>query len=105
MRPVMKNKILVLFCDECNLPMNDAYGTQYIVTFVRQLVTRGGFWDDNHHFIQLERIQFVGACNPPTDPGRVVLNPRFLNHCPLILVDFPGRESGRSSETAKAHRG
>jgi dynein heavy chain 1 len=36
---------------------------------------------------------FVGACNPPTDSGRVVLSDRFLRHAPLILVDFPGPES------------
>jgi len=31
----------------------------------------------------------VGACNPPTDPGRVPLSPRLLRHTPLLLVDFP----------------
>jgi dynein heavy chain 1 len=36
---------------------------------------------------------FVGACNPPTDSGRVVLSDRFLRHAPLIFVDFPGPES------------
>jgi dynein heavy chain 1 len=41
----------------------------------------------------LERIQFVGACNPPTDAGRHPLSERFLRHCPLIFVDFPGPES------------
>lgn len=35
----------------------------------------------------------MGACNPPTDVGRKPLNNRFLRHCPLILVDFPGEES------------
>lgn len=43
--------------------------------------------------MSLERIQFVGACNPPTDVGRKPLSDRFLRHCPLILVDFPGKES------------
>jgi dynein heavy chain 1 len=41
----------------------------------------------------LERIQFVGACNPPTDPGRVPLSHRFLRHVPLIMVDYPGQDS------------
>ena len=43
--------------------------------------------------MSLERIQFVGACNPPTDAGRHPLSLRFLRHTPLIFVDFPGRES------------
>lgn len=41
----------------------------------------------------LERIMFVGACNPPTDAGRSLLSDRFLRHAPLIFVDFPGPES------------
>lgn len=39
------------------------------------------------------RIQFIGACNPPTDPGRVPLTHRFLRHAPLLLVDFPAVDS------------
>ena len=35
----------------------------------------------------------MGACNPPTDAGRHPLSDRFLRHCPLIFVDFPGPES------------
>ena len=46
-------------------------------------------------WIKLERIQFVGACNPPTDVGRHPLNNRFLRHCPLLYVDFPGKDSLR----------
>lgn len=41
----------------------------------------------------LERIQFVGACNPPTDPGRKPLSHRFLRHVPVIYVDYPGETS------------
>ena len=41
-------------------------------------------------WVKLERIQFVGACNPPTDPGRVPLSHSFLRHAPLVMVDYPG---------------
>lgn len=41
----------------------------------------------------MERIQFVGACNPPTDPGRNPLSSRFLRHVPVIYVDYPGETS------------
>ena len=44
-------------------------------------------------WVKLERIQFVGACNPPTDPGRVPLSHRFLRHAPLVMVDYPGELS------------
>lgn len=43
--------------------------------------------------MHLNKIMFVGACNPPTDSGRVVLTDRFLRWAPLIFVDFPGPES------------
>jgi dynein heavy chain 1 len=43
--------------------------------------------------VTIEKITFVGACNPPTDIGRSILSDRFLRHVPLLLVDYPGRES------------
>ncbi|KAF9218353.1 hypothetical protein BS17DRAFT_823071 [Gyrodon lividus] len=44
-------------------------------------------------WVKLERIQFVGACNPPTNPGRVPLSHCFLRHAPLVMVDYPGEVS------------
>jgi dynein heavy chain 1, cytosolic len=94
LRPHQPNKWLVVFCDEINLPDEDKYGTQSIITFLRQLTEQNGFWrPHDKQWVTLERMQFVGACNPPTDAGRHPLSPRFLRHTPLIFVDFPGRES------------
>jgi dynein heavy chain 1, cytosolic len=80
---------LVVFCDEINLPERDAYGTQTVIMFLRQLTEQNGFWNNDCKWISLRRIQFVGACNPPTDAGRVPLSERFLRHAPLLLVDYP----------------
>uniref|UniRef100_A0A7S1KNU3 Dynein heavy chain, cytoplasmic n=1 Tax=Percolomonas cosmopolitus TaxID=63605 RepID=A0A7S1KNU3_9EUKA len=94
MRPSQDDKRLVIFCDEINLPANDDYGTQLVITFMRQVIEQGGFWRAcDHTWIQLERVVFVGACNPPTDPGRVIMTPRFLRHCPVLFVDFPNSDS------------
>eukprot|EP01133_Synstelium_polycarpum_P001082 gene1082-1226_t len=94
LRPVALGKWLVVFCDEINLPSTDKYGTQRVITFLRQLVEKGGFWrTSDHTWIRLDKIQFVGACNPPTDAGRVALSHRFLRHAPLLLVDFPSASS------------
>lgn len=88
--PIQPGKWLVVFCDEINLPAADKYDTVRVITFLRQLVEKGGFWrPDKLDFVFLERIQFVGACNPPTDPGRVPLSHRFLRHVPVIYVDYP----------------
>ena len=88
-----ENQWLVVFMDECNLPAEDAYGTQTIMMFVRQCVEQGGFWNEECKWVTLRRIQFVGACNPPTDAGRVIMSNRFLRHAPLLLVDYPVEES------------
>ncbi|KAG8248505.1 Cytoplasmic dynein 1 heavy chain 1 [Homalodisca vitripennis] len=92
--PVQLGKWLVLFCDEINLPDMDQYGTQRVISFLRQLVEHRGFYRaSDQAWVSLERIQFVGACNPPTDPGRKPLSHRFLRHVPVIYVDYPGETS------------
>ena len=94
MRPTMQDKWLVVFCDEINLPTADAYNTQSVITFLRQLVEQGGFWDARElAWVTLERVQIIGACNPPTDAGRVAMSPRFLRHSMLLFVDFPAEAS------------
>uniref|UniRef100_A0AC35TT30 DHC_N1 domain-containing protein n=1 Tax=Rhabditophanes sp. KR3021 TaxID=114890 RepID=A0AC35TT30_9BILA len=92
--PVQISRWLVIFCDEINLPTPDKYGTQRVISFLRQLVEQNGFYrHKDHAWVSLERIQFVGACNPPTDPGRHPLTLRFLRHVPIVYVDYPGRQS------------
>lgn len=87
-------KRLVVFCDEINLPAYDKYGSQRIISFLRQIIERGGFWQQSSKlWVDLDRVLFVGACNPPTDPGRQVLSNRFLRHISLIYIDHPGEQS------------
>ncbi|EMC91770.1 hypothetical protein BAUCODRAFT_126763 [Baudoinia panamericana UAMH 10762] len=94
MAPRQIGRWLVLFCDEINLPAPDKYGTQRVISFLRQLIEHRGFWrTSTKNWVSLERIQFVGACNPPTDAGRTPLGLRFLRHAPLIMVDYPGELS------------
>ena len=94
MSPTQIGKWLVLFCDEINLPSPDKYGTQRAIFFLRQLVEQNGFWrTSDKTWVRLERIQFVGACNPPTDAGRSPMGARFLRHAPLVMVDYPGEVS------------
>ncbi|XP_019859197.1 PREDICTED: cytoplasmic dynein 1 heavy chain 1-like [Amphimedon queenslandica] len=78
MAPSQLGKWLVLFCDEINLPDLEKYGTQRIISFLRQIVKHGGFYSTSDHtWVTIERIQFVGACNPPTDRGRKPLSHRY----------------------------
>ncbi|KZF19340.1 dynein heavy chain [Xylona heveae TC161] len=92
--PTQIGRWLVIFCDEINLPAPDKYGTQRVISFLRQLVEQNGYWrTSDKTWVTLDRIQFVGACNPPTDAGRTPLGARYLRHAPLIMVDYPGEQS------------
>jgi dynein heavy chain 1 len=94
LRPRAAGKRVVVFADEINLPRKDEYGTQKVINFMRQLIEQGGFWRvKDMQWIEIFNIQFVGACNPPTDSGRISLSPRFLSHVPVIMVDYPGDAS------------
>ncbi|KAJ5337919.1 hypothetical protein N7452_004647 [Penicillium brevicompactum] len=94
MSPNQIGRWLVIFCDEINLPAPDRYGTQRAISFLRQLVEQNGFWrTSDKTWVSLDRIQFVGACNPPTDAGRTPMAERFLRHAPLVMVDYPGEIS------------
>ncbi|CAI5758795.1 unnamed protein product [Candida verbasci] len=89
--PIVTGKWVVVFCDEINLPMIDEYGSQNIISLMRQMVEQNGFWrTKDMRWITLENVQFVGACNPPNDPGRSLLSDRFLRHVSVIMVDYPG---------------
>lgn len=92
--PTQLGRWLVIFCDEINLPAPDKYGTQRAISFLRQLVEQNGFWrTSDKAWVTLERIQFVGACNPPEDAGRHPMGDRFLRHAPVVMVDYPGELS------------
>lgn len=94
MSPNQIGRWLVIFCDEINLPAPDKYGTQRAISFLRQLIERNGFWrTSDKAWVSLDRIQFVGACNPPEDAGRHPLGSRFLRHAPVVMVDYPGELS------------
>lgn len=92
--PRTTGKWTVVFCDEINLPTKDKYGTQLVVSLIRQMVEQNGFWHPEHlEWVHLERIQFVGACNDPNDPGRSAMSPRFVRHCMVLMMDYPSEVS------------
>lgn len=88
--PNALGKWLVLFCDEVNLPKIDKFGTQIVIQFLKQLFVDRGFWHPvDKVWVTIEKIQFVGACNPSSTAGRIIMTDRFVNHCTTIMVDYP----------------
>ncbi|EJS42865.1 dyn1p [Saccharomyces arboricola H-6] len=87
-------KELVLFCDEINLPKLDEYGSQNVILFLRQLIEKRGFWKTpENKWVTTERIHVIGACNPPTDPGRVPMSERFTRHTAILYLGYPSKKS------------
>lgn len=92
--PKVSGKWVVVFCDEINLPGVDKYGSQKVISLIRQMIEWKGFWHEKDmQWVTMKNIQFVGACNSPKDPGRQKLSDRFLRHVTLLMVDYPGRTS------------
>ena len=49
MRPRQSGKTLIILCDEINLPAEDAYGTQHVISFIRQLCEHRSLVHPNQH--------------------------------------------------------
>lgn len=91
-KPKAAGKWVVVFCDEINLPGTDKYGSQPVISLLKQMIEYNGYWD-REQWVAMQNIQFVGACNSPNDPGRHALSARFLRHVTLVMVDYPGHEA------------
>eukprot|EP00899_Mesostigma_viride_P029629 jgi/Mesvir1/9851/Mv22388-RA.1 len=83
---------LVLFFKDINLPKPDKYETMQLVSFLQQLITYNGFYDDNREFIGLQRIQIAASMNPATSVGRHHLTSRFTAVLGLAYMTYASRE-------------
>ena len=54
---------LILYLKDINLPRPDKYKTIQIISFLQQIITYNGFYDEHLEFIGLERVQ-VNYCIP-----------------------------------------
>lgn len=70
---------LILFLKDINLPKPDKWGTSQLITFLQQLITYNGFYDESLEFVKLENIQIVGSMNPNVTIGRHKLPSRFTS--------------------------
>ena len=91
--PTPHGSWLVLFCDEINLPRPDKYGTQEVISFLRQIIEKQGFWKANNVWVSIQNVQVVGSCNPSSDSGRYELDHRFSRYSSVIYMDYPSQAS------------
>ncbi len=93
-RPKTGSRV-ILFLKDLNLPSPDAYDTIQLISFLQQLITYQGFYDDNLEFVMVEKIQIVGSMNPSTTVGRNVLTTRFTAIVHIAFFDYPSDDQLR----------
>jgi dynein heavy chain 2 len=65
------------------------YDTCMLIAFLQQLITFGGFYDQQLEFLKLERVQIVCSMNPATTVGRHPLSTRFTAIARIAILDYP----------------
>ncbi|EAX95758.1 Dynein heavy chain family protein [Trichomonas vaginalis G3] len=75
LRPRNTEKALVFF-KNFDLPRPDKWGTVQLVSFMQQILTHGGFYNEELQWITLERIQFVFSMS---SAEKRPISPRFTS--------------------------
>uniref|UniRef100_A0A7S1KLM8 Cytoplasmic dynein 2 heavy chain 1 n=1 Tax=Percolomonas cosmopolitus TaxID=63605 RepID=A0A7S1KLM8_9EUKA len=83
---------LVLYLRDINLPKPDEYGTTQLVSFLQQILTYNGFYDDEMDIVQLEKIQIVASMNPSSSVGRYPLSTRLTSIVRICYISYPETE-------------
>lgn len=80
---------MILFLKDINLPKPDKWGTSQLITFMQQLITYNGFYDDSLGFVRLENIQIVGSMNPNITIGCHKLPSHFTSIVRIFGISYP----------------
>ncbi|KAK2517344.1 Dync2h1 [Columba guinea] len=83
---------LVLYLKDINLPKPDKWGTSTLVSFLQQVLTYQGFYDENLEWVGLENIQIVASMSAGGTLGRHKLTSRFTSIVRLCAIDYPERD-------------
>ncbi|XP_058025838.1 dynein axonemal heavy chain 14 [Ahaetulla prasina] len=81
-----QSKQALLFIDDLNMPITEAYGSKPPLEFIRQFVELGGFYDIKH--LEWKNIQDIAtvACCTPLNVGSNEISTRLLSRfCILVL--------------------
>ena len=83
---------LILYFKDLNLAKPDKYGTSMIISFLQQLITYNGFYDNNNEWIGLQDIQIVGSMTAGSGLGRHQLSTRFTSIIRVFSLTEPDKE-------------
>ena len=83
---------LILYLKDLNLANPDKYGTCMLIAFLQQILTYGGFYDNNLEWVGLEAVQIVGSMTAGTGLGRHNLTPRFTSVIRVLSIAEPDKE-------------
>jgi energy-coupling factor transporter ATP-binding protein EcfA2 len=88
---------MILLLKDVNLPVPDMYSTIQLVSFLQQVVTYRGYYDESLEFIGIDpaRITIVCTMNDPRTVGRHPLSTRFTASVRVASIAQP---SGASLE-------
>jgi dynein heavy chain 2 len=60
-----------------------------VVAFTQQLLSHGGYYDDQLEFIRIERIQVVASIVPGASSGRSQLSKRLVARLRVAVMGYP----------------
>ena len=98
-----EGEYLILFLKDVNLVKPDKWGTSSLVTFLQQLLTYKGFYDENLEWVGLEGVQVVASMNPSSTMGRSELSSRFSSLVHILYIDYPDRTQLQEIYSAMLH--
>eukprot|EP00063_Salmo_salar_P092130 XP_014066965.1 PREDICTED: dynein heavy chain 14, axonemal isoform X3 [Salmo salar] len=84
-----KNKSVLVFVDDLNMPTLDSYGAQPSMELIRQFIELQGVFDAKTlTWKSIQDVTLCAACAPPGG-GRQNLSPRLLRHFSVLLLPHP----------------
>ncbi|XP_057699654.1 dynein axonemal heavy chain 6 isoform X1 [Corythoichthys intestinalis] len=88
-----KDKRIVVFVDDLNMPKLDSYGSQPPIELLRQFQDFSGFYDREVFFWkEIQDMTIAAACAPPGG-GRNPVTPRFIRHFSMLCLPTPSEQS------------
>ena len=84
---------LILYLRDINLARPDEYESTELISFLQQIHSHRGFYDEELEFTHLDQnIQFAVSMNPCSDIGRHEISTRLTASTNILYIDYPTKE-------------